>query len=277
MLGGAALFSRFLLLLLLLLLPGAAGSAAARDGTGRPGLPAAAVVTVSSTVRISGSVVATTLDEYLSVDLDWWHNTTHDCAPAQGRSCWGNAGALWLDLDNPRIKAAAAALAPGLLRIGGSLDNYAKYLVGGMSAADCHASFEPVKGQMWPGLCLNMSRWDAIQSFAQQAGLGVVFGLGYPLALAPDEGHFQWDSENALALLQYTARQKHRLVAVELGEENAPLPGTEPFEDMLKAYANLRAGIHALDWSYQGSPPLVLARALAWATSSPGSGLHSRW
>lgn len=84
--------------------------------------PVASSPRAAATVRIGSGVIAETLPEYLSIDLDWWHNTTHDCAPAQGRSCWGNAGALWLDLDHPRVRAAAAALSPGLLRIGGSLE-----------------------------------------------------------------------------------------------------------------------------------------------------------
>ena len=72
------------------------------------------------------NVLSETLDEYVSVDMDWWHNTTHDCAPTQGHSCWGNAGALWVDLYHPTLRSAAAALAPGFLRIGGSLDNYVR-------------------------------------------------------------------------------------------------------------------------------------------------------
>ena len=181
-----------------------------------PGSWAAAHVDVA----LSEVVLTETLEGYVSVDLDWWHNTTHDCDPKQGATCWGNAGALWLDLDHPNVRAAAKALAPGFLRVGGSLDNYVRYLVGDMTRAECHAPFGPVKGQMWPGLCLNMTRWAAIHRFAAESGLDLVFGLAHPNPL-------QWDSENALALLQHTARQPgQRLYAVELGEEMAPSPGT---------------------------------------------------
>ena len=140
---------------LLLLLPSAAGAAAvgwgdraaAFFGGSRVGgstvLAAEAQGPQQVTVELSDTVISQTLEEYLSVDIDWWHNTTHDCAPAQGRECWGNAGALWLDLAHPRLRAAAAALSPGLLRIGGSLDDHVKYLVGGMTAAECHAEFGP--------------------------------------------------------------------------------------------------------------------------------------
>jgi hypothetical protein len=38
---------------------------------------------------------------------------------------------------------------------------------------------------MWPGLCLNMSRWAALHDFAHGAGLGLVFGLGGPNPLEP--------------------------------------------------------------------------------------------
>ena len=206
---------------------------------------------VAATVTIGPTVIFETLPEYLSVDLDWWHNTSHDCASSQGRSCWGNAGALWLPLDHPLIRSAAAALSPGLLRIGGSLDKFVKYLVGGMTESECHAPFGPVKGQIWPGLCLNMSRWDAIQSFAKESGLGLVFGLGYP---NPEV----WDSENALALLEYTSRNNQTLFGVELGEELSPFPGTPAFAHMVAAYSNLRNAVHSLPWPAQAKLPLVL-------------------
>ena len=79
---------------------------------------------------------------------------------------------------------------------------------------------------MWPGLCLNMSRWDALHTFARDAGLGMVFGLGYP-------NPQRWDSENALSLLEYTARNNQSLFGVELGEEMAPSPGTAAFEGLV--------------------------------------------
>eukprot|EP01047_Picozoa_sp_COSAG01_P067763 COSAG01_NODE_9635_length_2383_cov_2.828809_1_plen_168_part_00 len=87
--------------------------------------PAAAAVTLGPrlevAVEVQPTIIARTLEQYVSADIDWWHNTTHDCAPSQGRTCWGDAGALWLDLTHPLLRAAAAALSPGFLRIGGSL------------------------------------------------------------------------------------------------------------------------------------------------------------
>lgn len=216
-------------------------------------------------VRFAGGVVAETLPQYLSVDLDWWHNTTHDCAPGQGRTCWGNAGALWLDLDHPRVRGACAALSPGLLRIGGSLDNYVKYLVGNMTPKECRAPFGPVKGQMWDGLCLNMSRWDAIHRFTRDVGLDLIFGLGYPNPAA-------WDPANARALLEYTSRHNYSLFGVELGEEMAPRPGTKPFEHMIAAYATLREVIHTLPWRAQAAPPLVLGPCVGMGNEEAGPG-----
>jgi hypothetical protein len=60
--------------------------------------------------------------------------------------------------------------------------------------------------------------------------LQLVFGLGYPNPKA-------WDSENAMALLEYTSSHNQSLYAVELGEELAPLPGSESFHNMVAAYA----------------------------------------
>ena len=42
-----------------------------------------------------------------------------------------------------------------------------------------------------------MSRWDAIHRFVEEAGLGLVFGLGYS-TLGSSPAH-RWDPTNALA------------------------------------------------------------------------------
>ena len=120
------------------------------------------------------------------------------------------------------------------------------------------------KGQMWPGLCLNTSRWDALHTFARDAGLGMVFGLGYP-------NPQRWDSENALALLEYTARSNQSLFGVELGEEMAPSPGTAAFEGLVEAYSNLRKGVEGIRWP-QGKPPLILGPCVGMHNEEPGLG-----
>ena len=69
----------------------------------------------SIVATIGGSIGTPTHPLSTGVALDFW--LPHD--PNYGHK-WGNASALELDLDDPTLVALATAMAPGLLRIGGS-------------------------------------------------------------------------------------------------------------------------------------------------------------
>ena len=129
------------------------------------GVRAAGASTVAATATVRA--LAQPLDvlpTYGSVTLDWWQR------PPYGTT----ADILDIDLNSPRLRTVAAALSPGLLRIGGSEDVVVKYLVGNATRAECEAP--TVFRGANVSKCLTMARWDAVNTFARGAGLKLVFG-----------------------------------------------------------------------------------------------------
>ena len=162
-------------------------------------LPAVAATAERSVrVELADAAAATTSDAYVGFTLDWW-------APDEGCSPegWGaDASVLRVDLDSPKLRALAAALAPAPLRVGGSRDKSAVYAVpgSGVDASDAQAC--P------PDTCLTAARWDELHAFANATGTGLVFGLSYPEATDADTGApvaGAWNGTQARALLEYSA------------------------------------------------------------------------
>lgn len=178
------------------------------------------------------------LKQYLSADIDWWPANTSESGGG-----WGDAGLLSLDLSNKRLQNMVAHLSPGILRVGGSLDNFVKYRVGSMSEEQCKEKIM-FREKGWE-LCLNMTRWDEFNEFARNAGLDVVFGLSY--------GQIQdgsWDYENPTALLNYSKQKNYTFFGFELGEEMNPNPETVQFQNLLSGYTKLRKTLKTL-WPNQ--------------------------
>jgi heparanase 1 len=77
-------------------------------------------------VTLGSLVSSAALPEFVSFTLDWW---------AKDQGCvggWGpDANVLEIDLKNPKLKALTSALAPAILRIGGSLDKKVVYAMPG--------------------------------------------------------------------------------------------------------------------------------------------------
>ena len=123
------------------------------------------------------------------------HCTPPHCTPAPG----GDEDILHIDLSSPRLRGLVAALAPTLVRIGGSRDNNVKYEFGNMTLAECAANTtfrgKPVS------LCMNRTRWDEVLEFYNATGARMVFGLSHFT-----DGTGEWDSSNVEALLEYVVK-----------------------------------------------------------------------
>ena len=113
-------------------------------------------------------------------------------------------------------------------------------------------------------LCLNASRWDAINEFAQSANLSIVLGLSWPgvdgeLGVPRDSAHVpEWNGTNPLALLRYSVARGYKLAAIELGEELTPRPGTASFANLVDGYARLRDAMKSLLPNPMARPKLLV-------------------
>lgn len=207
--------------------------------------PLAVVVTVDTTTPL-----VTLPRGYLGFTLDWWPPTQED---------FGTSTVNLIDLTHPRLVGLARALGPATLRVGGSLDNVVKYLVGNMTRAACEAPV-PFRGSLFPNLCFNLTRWTQVLAFVGSGGglapgSRLIFGLQLDLGSARFPA---WKSSNMLDFLRATATLPGAaaLEAVEVGEETNPQPGSPAFAALTDAYRGVRAAVGAL-WPADARP-LVL-------------------
>eukprot|EP00045_Choanoeca_perplexa_P012265 m.133243 g.133243 ORF g.133243 m.133243 type:complete len:656 (+) comp15945_c0_seq2:51-2018(+) len=156
--------------------------------------------------------VARSGDGFISFNFDW-HLSTEE--PPK----WINMSVQLIDLSNPMLLAAASALAPGHLRIGGSEGDKVVYDVDG----DGCAKWSNVTVD--PGFCLSMTRWREIVSFSQATGVRLVFGLN---GMNRPDDNSPSNFTNIEAFLAYTARTKLPVYGFEFGNE---LPKVDPVID----------------------------------------------
>ena len=130
---------------------------------------------------IIGAKVTNTPDNNFSwtgVNFDFWPTT---------KPKWEGAGALVSDLTAPSLRALARGLSGSLLRLGGSPADFLLYDVSpdACSQANLNKTQPPPGGKgyfcpIWDqtvGQCLTLARWQALLTFAKDAGLSLVMDL----------------------------------------------------------------------------------------------------
>lgn len=195
--------------------------------------------TAAITVQIDdGHVINTLPAGFASVTLDFHPGT-------QG-AVWGsNASILEINLTSPGLLGVARALAPAVLRLGGSEagENVTYVNFPGLSAP-CPASYY---------YCLTRSRWDEILAFASTTGLRLMLDLNI---IGPAHSN-DWAAGIAQidALLAYTASaNRHTPWAFELGNENqATLSPQEAAKRVTQVHRLL-----AIHWPDRATRPLLV-------------------
>jgi heparanase len=147
---------------------------------------------------------------FLSVALDtsqvlgghWW-------TPGAARVEMGRGSRVVdpFDLEAPRLRLLAAALAPAYLRIGGTEADAVYYDMGPEPSA-IPDGFE---------LSLTRSRWDAIGRFARGAGFDLFFTVNAGPGPRGEDG--RWSSANFSTLLTYAKASGGDVGVFELGNE----------------------------------------------------------
>lgn len=136
---------------------------------------------------------------------------TLDFHPGSQGAVWGkNASILEVDLTNEALVGIASALAPGVLRLGGSEAGQNLTYVGFPGAdAPCPSGYY---------YCLTRERWDEILTFASTTGVRLMLDLNLIGPAQSDD----WDAAASQidALLSYTASKGVTPWAFELGNEN---------------------------------------------------------
>ena len=210
----------------------AVGPVAPRNNDPSPPFPnpLPAPSTVAATLDLTGQIATSGGPSYASFNFDW-HCGASDAAEynCNAEPGWNRSSVNFgLDLTDPHLIAAAKALAPGRLRIGGSQGDCVCYDI---PAGSCEAEIkrhpaQPSKDGHWgayacnsQAFVLNMTRWQQIVGWCEATGIQLVFGLngdtreGYHSAL-------NWKSNNTENFVKYVAQHNARHIAgFELGNE----------------------------------------------------------
>ncbi|KAG6410452.1 hypothetical protein SASPL_128512 [Salvia splendens] len=177
-----------------------------------------ATVSIEGSVFIDGSVpIAKTDEDFICATLDWWPPEKCD----YGTCSWGHASLLNLDLKNTVFLNAVKAFSPLKIRLGGTLQDKVVY----ETEDDPHPCVPFAKNSSimfgFTQGCLPLSRWDELNSFFNESGALVVFGLNALRGKSIQSGTAvgPWDSTNAASLIRYTVKKGYKIYGWELGNE----------------------------------------------------------
>jgi heparanase 1 len=156
-----------------------------------------------------------------AVALDFWLPTD----PTYGEK-WANAGVLGIDLTSAELRKYAAALAPALLRLGGSPEDSIVFDAAGtcVPGGGGQPPLPYYCSQVHPYVygCLSPARWEAVLAFASEVGYSIAFGLNGCFGRTGADASM--DFSNARAIMEATAASPHAaaLAFWELSNEVVP-------------------------------------------------------
>lgn len=227
-------------------------------------LAGAAAAPAGARVVVAPRVVGNASDtfRFTGVNMDFWPTT---------KPKWNGAGALIVDLTQPRLRTLARGLSGALLRLGGSPADFLLYDVSpdACSAENLNKT-QPVPGAhyfcpIWDqtaGQCLTLARWRSLLEFAGDAGLSLVLDLNACWGRKSASGDMDWSNIDGLLNVTAAARGTWggALWGVEFANEvyeniNATVYG--------RSAARLRARLDAL-WAPPGPPAPRVMGPDAW-------------
>ena len=190
---------------------------AGTDASSDAGVDASSDVGVDAGPRTStltldtNTTIAETDPRYLSVAVD--------TAQVVGGEFWARDGSVGIvggmpvppyDFTRLRLRALAAELAPGFLRIGGSDADLAYFDF----SDDPLTHEEAPEGYSW---VFTREQYDGVFEFADALGFSVMLTLnGGP---GPRDDEFVWQPDQAQVVLDYTNEQGHEVALWELTNE----------------------------------------------------------
>ncbi|MGE0551105.1 MAG: hypothetical protein AB7R00_28855 [Kofleriaceae bacterium] len=169
---------------------------------GSEGRSVAVTVDVSaSAARVSDRFVGVAIDTAQVVGGEFWD-------PANTDPSAPNVPVPPYDFSRPRLRELARALAPAVLRIGGTDADLTYY-----DLSDTPVT-TPVAPDKW---VLTRAQWDAVREFAALIGSPILFTLNAGPARRTESG--SWVGDNAQTLIDYSVANGNQVAVWELGNE----------------------------------------------------------
>ncbi|KAI3524395.1 hypothetical protein L1887_03049 [Cichorium endivia] len=165
------------------------------------------------------SAIAKIDSDFICATMDWWPPEKCD----YGTCSWGHASLLNVDLDNKIFQNAIKAFSTLKIRLGGTLQDKVVYQTEYETKKPC-TQFSQNASMLfgWTDGCLPLSRWDQLNTFFQDTGANIIFGLNAlsgKTIQADGSATGPWNSENAELFMRYTVKKNYTMYAWELGNE----------------------------------------------------------
>lgn len=176
-------------------------------------------VTVEGTVFVDGrSPIAKTDKDFICATLDWWPPEKCD----YGTCSWDHDSLLNLDLKNIVLLNAIRAFSPLKIRLGGTLQDKVIYQTEDNPKPCNSFTKNPSVLFGFTQGCLPLARWDELNSFFNQSGALIIFGLNALNGKSIQRDNTAtgpWDPTNAASLIRYTVKKGYDIFGWELGNE----------------------------------------------------------
>jgi heparanase 1 len=160
----------------------------------------------SPVFRIPADFVSVTLDTSQFIGGYWWEGSD------RMRRGVGEYRVTPFDFDRATLRTYARALAPAVLRVGGSEADRVYYDTGGR-LREPPAGFDYV---------LSAARWEELATFAADMGMRVLFTVN--AGPGPRGADRRWAGENARSLMAHAAGRGDPVLGWELGNEINAFP-----------------------------------------------------
>lgn len=148
------------------------------------------------------------LDWALIVGERWWEGTRRT------RRGFGSVRARKLDLNDPRLISAAAALGPAYLRLGGSESDRMAF---DAPAVPGNRALGHLPSLSQCPTILSPDRWDEVVTFAGAAALDLFVCVGVGACARDQRG--RWEPHSFRRFLDHLERRGQRVAVWELGNE----------------------------------------------------------
>jgi heparanase 1 len=185
-----------------------------------------------------------------------------DSSQVAGTEFWAEDGAEEpetdiepYDFNRPALRPLVAALAPAMLRIGGTDADHLWYDLSGGQVA-------PPEG--FRGV-IDAPTWDALTTFARDTGIELFFTLNAGPSVRDEDG--AWISDNAEALLAHAADRADPVAAWELGNELNAFPLEFGFTVQGEQYGADMAALAAIRDAHTPAVPVMGPSVAYWPES----------
>ena len=211
---------------------------------------------VSAQIRLDvGSKTVEVPSWFRGFTSDWWRHNENSAHSDNGMK-WGKAGLLTLNLQSPILYHLTQELSPAVWRIGGTPQDEVVYVVG--NPPECNTEEKIQASVNAPGpLCLTMTRWKEILSFAAECRLQLVFGLNG--MYGRNDSNQPFNITNTLEFLRYTSRldTSDVIFAFELSNEKLRQRNGASPAALAGDFIRVKEVISKF-WAHDGRRPLLL-------------------